>query len=109
MAYGITSESQLIDVATIASGCQKIQEGAQYLELGAQAFSELGAYCTADVMSVDGQTLEGNFAEAASQTSEIVSQVNSAAEAMYAEAVQVYNDQMAELQEYLRKQQQNNS
>ena len=108
MAYGITSESQLIDVDKIGEGCQKILEGARYIELDAQAFSDIGASCTADVMSVDGRTLEGNFAQAASQTTQTASEVRAAAEAMYAEAVSVYNAQYAELQAYIQSQQKNN-
>ena len=71
--YGITSESQLIDVATIGQGCQQILEGASYLETAASDLESVAGMCSEDVLSVDGVTLEGNVETASGQASSAAS------------------------------------
>lgn len=58
MAYGITSSSQLIDVATIYSGCDKIDEAAKYYTKCSEKLNAASTTCNKDAMSIDGKTMQ---------------------------------------------------
>ena len=116
MAYGITSESQLIDVATIKSGCSAYIKALDFFTEGGNKITEAGHFCNKQALSVDGQSYEDEICEVGKQVTELRDTYAGYAEAVYGAAVQVYNAQVAELNEYNRwlaqqraaQQQQNN-
>ena len=112
MAYGITSESQLIDVGTIGSGCNAFVSALNVFSDGANQMISAGQTCNEKALSVDGTSFEADITSIGQQINQLRDEYASYADAVYAAAVQVYNEQVAELNAYrnwLAQQRQNNS
>ena len=103
MAYGITSESQIIDIGTIRSGCNQYISALDFYTDGGNQVIEAGSTCNAKALSVDGASFESEITQVGEKMKQLKDTYSSAAEAVYAQAVQVYNEQVAELNEYRRK------
>ena len=105
MAYfGITSESQLIDYQRIRLGCESyIQALDDFVSCG-NAVIQAGESCSQQALSVDGETMQSVIYEIAEQIGGLRDALAANAEAVYAQAVQIYNAQVAELNEYIRQQ-----
>lgn len=100
MGYGITSESQLIDIATIRSGCNAFISALESFGTGANQITDAGHTCNNDALSVDGNSFETDITGVGQQIGQLKDEYASYAEAVYAAAVQVYNDQVTELNNY---------
>ena len=112
MGYGITSESQLIDINAIGSGCNAYISALAFFNDGANQIINAGHTCNEKALSVDGTSFESEITSIGDQINQLKDEYASYAEAVYAQAVQVYNAQVAELNEYRRwlaAQQQNNN
>lgn len=104
MAYGITSESELIDYNSIRNGCVIYMNNLEKFQEAAQAVMEAGQICDKKALNINGESLQPvlfelaqAIANAANQYAECVNDVNS-------QAVNVYNSQVNELNAYFEQQ-----
>ncbi|MBQ3307099.1 MAG: hypothetical protein IJG68_02780 [Bacilli bacterium] len=102
MAYGITNESQLIDVATIKRGCESFLEALSFFVDGGNQVISAGYTCSKKAISVDNSSFENDLMEMGQQIVAIRDKYVAVAENIYQQAVTVYNNQVAELNEYNR-------
>lgn len=58
MGYSITSESQLIDVETIRTGCATIENAATSFDDCAKKIEDAADICNINVLSVDKNTMQ---------------------------------------------------
>ncbi len=101
--YGITSESQLIDIGTIESAVTKIKKAAEDFQDCANTVKKAAATCDAKALEVDGMTMQPIMEEKAELILGMEATVKSQADSLLAMANQVYNNQSAELQAYKEK------
>ena len=100
--YGITSEAQLIDIATIGSGCQAYINALDFFEDGGNQVKAAGSSCNARALSVDGASFEPQINQIGQEFSNLKSEYAGKAQSVYDQAKAVYNEQLAELNEYRR-------
>lgn len=100
MAYGITSESQIIDIATIQSAVNKIKTAAKDFSSCGTAVSSAASTCDASALAVDGLTLQPTIEDLAGNIKTYQSEIEGIADSLLSEANQIYNAQMSELIEY---------
>lgn len=100
MAYGITSESQLIDIAAIRTAVEKIKSTAIDFTDCATVVSDASAECDAEALEVEGTTMQPTIDDLADQIKSIKGSVEELADSILSVANEVYNAQNAELQEY---------
>lgn len=100
MHYGITSASQIIDIAGIRSGIEKIKSTAADFNDCATAVNAAADICNAEALAIEGKTMQPTINELAEQIKSIQSSVEELADSILSVANQVYNAQNAELQEY---------
>ena len=109
---GITSESQLIDINTIAAGCNSFISALEIFINGANRIVEAGSLCDGKALSIDGKTLQPEITEIGTQIGNLYNEYANCAQDVYNQAVRIYEQQVAELNEYYRQQaaaqQQNN-
>lgn len=104
MAYGITSESQLIDYKTIKRGCEDyINALNDYVDCANQ-LNEAGNTLSPKALSVDGGTLQEPIFELAQEIVTARNEYAAAAEQIYTDAVTIYNQQVEELYSYYQQQ-----
>lgn len=104
MAYGITSESQLIDVGTINSGCDQVIAAAEKFVLCANSIQNASNGCTTKALSVDNTTMQPQLTADAEYIKNLKEYVESQMEGLKGAAAQIYAAQLAELQAYLEEQ-----
>jgi len=106
----ITSESQLIDVQTIYSGCNAFVSALEIFINGGNKIIEAGNTCSSKAISIDGKSLQPDIVEVGQQVGNLYNEFVNYAQAVSDQATQIYNQQVAELNEYRRQQaeQQNN-
>jgi len=100
--YGITSEAQLIDIATIKSGCEAYISALDFFEEGGNQVKVAGSVCNSRALSVDGASFESQITQIGNDFSNLKGEYAGKASAVYSAAVGVYNEQVAELNEYRR-------
>ncbi len=103
MAFGITSESQLIDVNTIRRGCEAYIDALDFFIDGGNQIISAGSTCSAKALSVDGSSFQNEIIDLGQQIIALRDEYAACAENVYAQAVQIYNAQVAELNEYNRQ------
>ena len=103
MAYGITSESQLIDLATRESAVEKIKSTAADFTNCASVVRDASSECNAEALSVEGATMQPTIDDLAEQIDSIKGSVEALAENILSVATEVYNAQSQELQAYQEK------
>ncbi len=103
MAFGITSESQLIDVNAIRKGCEAYIDALGFFVDGGNQIISAGNTCSAKALSVDGSSFQNDIIEVGYQIIALRDEYAACAENVYAQAVQIYNAQVAELNEYNRQ------
>ena len=103
MAYGITSESQLIDYESIRNGCVAYVEALEGFTTAAQQIVEAGTIMNKDAMSVEGASMQPTLYALAEQVGQLANDYAAIANAVYEQAISVYNAQVAELNEYYRR------
>ncbi len=103
MSYGITSESQLIDIDTIGNGVSAYITALNSLVEAAQEVANASDSCGETALSVDGKTLQPALYELAVAMSDDANKYAEAANGVYEQAVAVYNAQVAELNAYYQQ------
>lgn len=103
MAYGITSQSQIIDINTIKSGCETIIKELECLEKCGEKVINAGIICNKKALSVDSESLEGSIIEVGEQIKNTKNELVISAEQLIADAMVVYNAQVSEYNEYIRQ------
>lgn len=104
MAYGITSESQLIDIYTITDGINKFREAIDDFEKCGKKVVTASEICTADALSIDSDTLQYPIETLGLEIQALKEQLNSLADELLFEAQVVRQQQYNELVEYQRQQ-----
>ncbi len=103
MAYGITSESQLIDYKTIKAGCEAyITALDDYVECS-NKMGEAASILNSKALSVDDATLQDSLYQMQADIMTLRNEYATAAEQVYTDAVNVYNQQVSELNDYYRR------
>ena len=100
MAYGITSSSQLIDVATINSGCDTIDDASDIFKKCSSKLDEAANTCDMNALSVDGMTMQPAIEELADNVKALKGNVTSFTSEIRNIASEIYNVQSAELKAY---------
>ncbi|MBQ6323428.1 MAG: hypothetical protein IJI22_01175 [Bacilli bacterium] len=103
MAYGITSQSQIIDLNTIKSGCETIINELECFEKCGERVINAGNICNKKALSVDEGSLEGSIIEVGEQIKTTKNELVISAEQLIADATNVYNAQVTEYNEYVRQ------
>lgn len=104
MAYGITSESQLIDIYTIMDGINKYRAAIEDFVTCGKKVITASEICTADAMSVDNDTLQYPIESLGTEIQALKDQLNAIADEVLFEAQLVRQSQYNELLEYQRQQ-----
>lgn len=100
MGYGITSESQLIDISTICAGCDTIDEGAEYFDTCSKVLLQASETCDKTALSIDGKSMQQPIEELSTKVAQYGVQIKNVTALIRKQAQDVYNAQVAELQEY---------
>lgn len=104
--YNITSESQLIDIATITNGCTKIEVAAQKFAEAAQFMYSGSDICNENALSVDKTTMQPQLDADAEYIKSMQTAINDFTLQIKNVALQIYAEQKAELADYIYQQQQ---
>ena len=104
MAYGITSESQLIDIYTIMDGINKYRVAIEDFVASGKKVITASEICSADAMSVDNDTLQYPIESLGTEIQALKDQLNAIADEVLYEAQLVRQAQYNELLEYQRQQ-----
>lgn len=103
MAYGITSESQLIDINTINEGCNKIDEAAiAYLDC-ANVLSDAASIMDINALSVEKKTMKPSIEELAAKIKQVKGNIGEFTNEIRNLASKIFQEQKMELEEYQRK------
>ncbi len=108
MAYGITSESQLIDLKTIEAGCKQYKEAVTDIVRSGIMVREAGETCNQKALSVDEKSLEPAITQIGEDLISLKTALQNYADQVIAEATQVYNAQLEELKAYQESLKKNN-
>lgn len=104
MAYGITNESQMIDMVTINAGCDLIDLAADDFLNAGDIVIEASSICDKNAMSVDGKSMQPGIEELGTAIKEIQISITKLTNEIRSLALQVYSAQSAELQTYRENQ-----
>lgn len=102
--YNITSSSQLIDVATISTGCSQIEAAAEKFIKCADLIDSAASICDANALSVDKTTMQPQLEADADYIRSMKDAADSFATAIRNVASQVYAAQSNELNNYIAEQ-----
>lgn len=103
MVYGITSKSQIIDKAAIASGCQRLKTAAVDFSRSGKIINDVGHECTEDVISVDGNSFEEAIVAEGKAISEVEKTICEFADQIIKLSNQIYETQLNEYKAYKKK------
>lgn len=102
MAYGITSEAQLIDIAQINRGCSQIDDAAsKYTQVGNEVSS---VNCGSSALLVDGKTMQPSIDIAGNSIKSMEGEVKAFTSSIRSQAQMILMRQKAELQAYREEQ-----
>lgn len=104
MGYGITSESQIIDIKTIRNGVNQYCEAIKDFEICGRKVISASETCNADALSIDNSTLQYPIESLGEEIKSLKEQLNGIAEELLYEAESVYRAQYNELVEYRQQQ-----
>ena len=103
--YGITSQSQLIDIGTINNACTKIEEAAEKFSECAKLILAGSEICNENALSVDKTTMQPQLEADAEYINSMNLAIQSVTTGIRNIAVQVYAEQENELATYIAEQQ----
>lgn len=101
----ITSESQLIDIAAIDSGCKIIEAAAADYTTCSTKVKEASQICTSEALSVEKTTMQPALEELAASIAMIEGNITSFTTQIRSVASQIYAEQSAALAQYRAEQQ----
>lgn len=105
MAYGITNESQLINLGEINAGCDMIDSAAEVYRMCGDKVIEASTICNAQAMSVDKVSLESSIEEVGLNIKSVQNYIEDFTSQIRKSASAIYTEQLNELEEYRRQQQ----
>ena len=105
MAYGITSESQLINLGEINAGCDIINSAAEAYQICGDKVIEASTLCNAQAMSFDKMSLESSISEVGLNIKSIQNYIEGFTAEIRSRASAIYTEQLNELENYRRQQQ----
>lgn len=114
MAYGITNESQIIDINAISSGVAKYKQAVEDFDTCGSKVVQAGQTCNAEALSVDNASMQYPIESLGKEIQSLKEQLCAIADELLYEAKVVHSAQWNELNEYkrqleLQKQQQGNN
>ncbi len=101
MGYGITNQSQLIDLNAIRQGVANFKNALLDLDRSGATVIGAGSTCTSRALSLDGSSLEFSITDLGTEMKETKKMMCNYADEIYYAAQVVYNQQVRELNEYL--------
>ena len=104
MAYGITHESQLIDIYAIMDGINKYRAAIESSEKCGKKVVSASEICTADVLSVDNSSFQQPVEELGLEIQKLKDQLNAIADEVLFEAQMIRQEQYNELMDYQKQQ-----
>lgn len=102
--YGITSRADLIDIATISTGCSQLEVAAEKFVKCAELVDSAASICDSSALSVEKTTMQPQLQADAEFIRSLQNVVSSFATAIRSASSQVYAAQEAELAAYLEEQ-----
>ena len=96
----ITSESQIIDVVTIDSGCKIIEEAARDYTTCANKIKEAASICTDQALSVEKKSMQPSIQDLGDSVATIQGNIEYFTSQIRAVATTIYSQQMTELNNY---------
>lgn len=109
MAYGITKESQIIDLDSINKGCNKLQEAAKKLMECGTKVANISEICDTNALSANGKSMVPVIQEDGNEIAIIGEQLSQYASNLQTAASSVYRSQRNEYATYLEEQKRKNS
>lgn len=103
--YGITSQSQMIDIGAINNGCTKIEAAAENFAKCAKLILEGSEICNENALSVDKTTMQPQLEADAQYIESMKAALTSFTTEVRNLAVQIYAEQESELATYIAEQQ----
>lgn len=97
----ITSESQIIDLSTIKSGCNKLRDSSESFGSTANSVRAASEICDATALSVDKNTFQEPLTQLANSIDDCEANIKALADAIESKATALYNKQRREYVEYL--------
>ena len=102
--YGITSESQLIDIGAINAGCDAIDAAAEDYVTCGNRVNYAGEICNVDALSVDKVSLEASIEELGETIKSLRDYIESFTSEIRRLASSIYQAQSEELSAYRAEQ-----
>lgn len=103
--YNITSQSQLIDIATINKGCNEIDTAAQRFADSAQKMYSASDILNSNALAVDKTTMQAQLDADGDYIKSIQKAITDFTLQIKNVAIQIYAEQQAELADYIAQQQ----
>lgn len=103
--YGITDESQLIDIETIKNGCEAFINAMDSFSVCSKEIMLAADICNKKVFALDDYNLEYPISELSNNIANIKKDYVEYANNLYNQALEVYNEQIQELAQYKASQQ----
>ncbi len=104
MAYGITRESQIIDLNSIERGCAKLQEAAERLIKCGQSVANISEICDTNALSANGKSMVPVIEEKGNTIVQTGNALAEYATSLQTAAKDVYRIQYNEYASYLDEQ-----
>lgn len=104
MTYGITSESQIIDIGMVNKGCDQIDAAAKDFTTSGKKVVSAGNTCNQDALSVDDKSMQPAIEELGEEIKALDGKVTDFTAQIRTIASQIYNAQVQELRTYQEEQ-----
>jgi hypothetical protein len=104
MAYGITHESQLIDIYTIMDGINKYRAAIEHFDLCGKKVVNASEICTPEALSVDENSLQYPIEALGLEIQKLKDELNAIADELLYEAQLIRQEQYNELMDYQKQQ-----
>ncbi len=103
MAYGITNESQIIDLSAISSGVSKYKQAVEDFDTCGAKVVQAGQTCNEEALSVDSASMQYPLESLGKEIQSLKEQLCAVADELLYEAQVVHSAQWNELNEYRRQ------
>ena len=100
MAYGITSEKQVIDTLAIRRLCASVKEQLKDFDKAISLIEKARDECNKDAMLIEGMTVQGNFDTVIEYVENVKRNINGYMNYLIDESGRVRDSQLAELEYY---------
>ena len=100
MAYGITSEKQVIDTLAIRRLCESVKEQLNDFDRAISFIEEARDICNKDALLVEGMTMQGNFDTVIEYVNNVKQNISGYMNYLIDESGKIRDRQLAELEHY---------